>query len=568
MTVKGKQVAGQGIILLMVMVMGGVGIWNTMRTSQLAGELGSSTWGAVQLANAQNALWQLRFGIPQFILYTDKGARDKIVADEVRWYKEIDDNLAAFRKGRHSVEELAALTKLEKVFKQYKDARPRWFQLYGEWKLEEAAEWHQKTTMPYGGGTITGLSELIQLQQKTAEALEKDAIEQTAMLEIVLVVLVILTVVLVLLVSFVTIRSIMGPLGKAVSLANRVAAGDLTVQIEVDSDDEFGKLLGALKTMDENLERMVADIRSGAESIRSSAEEVASGNASLSQRTEEQAATLEETASSMEQLTSAVRENTQSAHNANALAKDANQVAARGGAVVNTVVATMNEIQGSSKKIADIIGVIDGIAFQTNILALNAAVEAARAGEQGRGFAVVASEVRSLAQRSADAAKEIKALIGASVKKVETGTRQVEDAGKTMGEIVASVEKVTAIIDHISSASREQANGIEQVNKAIGQMDQVVQQNAAVVEQAAAAAESMQGNAQQLYHAVSLFKLSGTAPAQADVRRHAQPSVPSPASAAPRLAPSRKDIALPDTRGDARTGPRQSKADDGEWKEF
>ena len=525
MTVKGKQVAGQGIILLMVMVMGGAGIWNTMRTAQLAGELGASTWGAVQLANAQNALWQLRFGIPQFILYTDKGARDKIVADEVRWYKEIDDNLAAFRKGRRSAEELAALTKLENVFKQYKDARPRWFQLYGEWKLEEAAEWHQKTTMPYGAGTVSGLSELIQLQQKTAEALQKDAIEQTAMLEIVLVVLVILTVVLVLLVSFVTIRSIMGPLGKAVSLANRVAAGDLTVQIEVDSDDEFGKLLGALKTMGENLERMVADIRSGAESIRSSAEEVAAGNASLSQRTEEQAATLEETASSMEQLTSAVRENTQSAHNANALAKEANQVAARGGAVVGAVVTTMNEIQESSKKIGDIIGVIDSIAFQTNILALNAAVEAARAGEQGRGFAVVASEVRALAQRSADAAREIKALIGNSVKKVESGTRQVENAGKTMGEIVASVEKVTVIIDQITSASREQASGIEQVNQAVGQMDQVVQQNAAVVEQAAAAAELMQGNAQQLYQAVSVFKLNRIAPAQATA--HAQSTAPS-----------------------------------------
>jgi methyl-accepting chemotaxis protein len=216
----------------------------------------------------------------------------------------------------------------------------------------------------------------------------------------------------------------------------------------------------------------------------------------------------------MEELTSAVRENTQSAGDASVLAKQANQVAARGGEVVSAVVDTMNEIRDSSKKIGDIIGVIDGIAFQTNILALNAAVEAARAGEQGRGFAVVAAEVRSLAQRSAAAAKEIKALIGDSVQKVETGTRQVQEAGKTMSEIVTAVEKVTANIDQISSASREQADGIEQVNRAISQMDQVVQQNAAVVEQAAAAAESVQANAQVLVQSVSVFKLNDAAPVQ------------------------------------------------------
>jgi methyl-accepting chemotaxis protein len=557
MTVKSKLVTGLGIILLMVITMGGAGIWNTMRSLQLIEELGASSRGAVQLANAQNALWQLRYGFPQFMLYNDKEARDKIVADEAKWYKEIDDNLAAFKKGRHSAEELAALKKLEDVFKQYKDARPRWFQLYGEWKLEEAAEWHAKTTTPYGAGTVAGLSELIQLQQKTAESLEKDAIKQAATLIIVLVVLVVLTIVLVLLVSYFTIRSISAPLSRALALANQVAAGDLTAQIEVNSSDEFGKLLGALKAMNENLTRMVQDIRGGAESIRTAAEEVASGNANLSQRTEEQASTLEETASSMEELTAAVRENTQGANNANALANEANQVAAQGGTVVGAVVTTMNEIQESSKKIGDIIGVIDSIAFQTNILALNAAVEAARAGEQGRGFAVVATEVRALAQRSADAAKEIKILIGNSVQKVETGTRQVEDAGKTMSEIVASVEKVTAIINQISSASREQSSGIEQVNQAIGQMDQVVQQNAAVVEQAAAAAESMQANAQLLYQAVSVFKLDGMTPAKpaASDRPQAQ-------------APARQNIALPQATKNIKSIGAQPEAREGEWKEF
>jgi methyl-accepting chemotaxis protein len=326
-------------------------------------------------------------------------------------------------------------------------------------------------------------------------------------------------------------RSITRPLNTGLAFANQVAAGDLTATIEVTSNDEFGRLLGALKAMNENLTRMVSGIRLSAESIHKAAEEVASGNTDLSQRTEEQASTLEETAASMEELTSAVTENTQSAGNANVLAKQANQVAARGGEVVSAVVTTMNEIRQSSKKIGDIIGVIDGIAFQTNILALNAAVEAARAGEQGRGFAVVAAEVRSLAQRSAGAAKEIKALIGDSVQKVDTGTQQVEDAGKTMSEIVASVEKVTANIDQISSASREQASGIGQVNSAVSQMDQVVQKNAAVVLQAAAAAELMQANAQELVQLVSVFKLGDAAPAEASASEHTHR-----AQRAPRLA--------------------------------
>jgi methyl-accepting chemotaxis protein len=335
-------------------------------------------------------------------------------------------------------------------------------------------------------------------------------------------------------------RSITRPLNAGLMVANQVAAGDLTAKIAVTSDDEFGELLGALKTMNGNLTRMVHDIRGSARSIHAAAREVASGNADLSHRSEEQASTLEETAASMEQLTTAVHENTHSASDASTLAQQANQVAARGGDAVGAVVATMNDIRASSKRIGDIIGVIDGIAFQTNILALNAAVEAARAGEQGRGFAVVASEVRSLAQRSAEAAREIKALIGESVKKVETGTLQVEAAGETMGEIVSSVDKVTANIDQISSASREQAAGLEQVNRAISQMDQVVQQNATVVAQAAVAAESMQAYARQLVESVSAFRLEDTPP---DASPIAEPTR-APASRAARLrGPGR--IALP-----------------------
>ena len=314
-------------------------------------------------------------------------------------------------------------------------------------------------------------------------------------------------------------RGLGGDLSYAIAATREIARGDLSVDVQISGKDD-SSLLHALQAMNTQLTGMVGDIRSGAESIRNAAEEVAAGNNNLSQRTEEQAATLQETAASMEALTATVRENTQSASNASALAREANTVAAQGGAVVGAVVVTMNEIQESSKKIGDIISVIDSIAFQTNILALNAAVEAARAGDQGRGFAVVASEVRALAQRSAQAAKEIKTLINLSVEKVAAGTRQVESAGNTMSGVVASVEKVALIVEEISSASREQASGIEQVNKAVSEMDQVVQQNAAVVEQAAAAAESMQESAQQLFQAVSVFKLGGIA-GNADVARPA-----------------------------------------------
>ena len=345
-----------------------------------------------------------------------------------------------------------------------------------------------------------------------------------------------------------------GDLSYAIAATRRIAMGDLSAAVELKSGGETS-LLYALKAMTEQLTRMVYDIRSSAESIRNAAEEVAAGNNNLSQRTEEQASTLEETASSMEELTSAVRENTNGAQSANELAKQANQVAVQGGEAVNAVVVTMNEIQHSSKKIGDIISVIDGIAFQTNILALNAAVEAARAGEQGRGFAVVAAEVRSLAQRSADAAKEIKVLISNSVKKVETGTRQVEDAGKTMNEIVASVEKVTAIINQISVASREQASGIEQVNNAVSQMDQVVQQNAAVVEQAAAAAESLHQNALQLHQSVSVFKLNDMAQTQPESRRREQREPTVLSGSTPIVTQPRRG-ALPKTTGNA------------DWKEF
>ena len=308
-------------------------------------------------------------------------------------------------------------------------------------------------------------------------------------------------------VAFLATRSITGPLNEAVDIARRVADGDLTSVIVASGTDETGQMMEALRHMNASLIKIVAEVRAGTESISSASGEIAAGNLDLSSRTEQQAASLGQTSGSMRELTSTVQQNADNARQANQLAAQASEVAVRGGSVVSHVIDTMGSITASSKKIVDIIGVIDGIAFQTNILALNAAVEAARAGEQGRGFAVVASEVRNLAQRSAAAAKEIKTLIGDSVDKVREGSTLVEQAGVTMKEVVASVRRVTDIMGEITSASQEQSAGIAKVNHTILEMDETTQQNAALVEEAAAAAASMQDQAASLARVVSVFKL-------------------------------------------------------------
>ncbi|MCP1575108.1 methyl-accepting chemotaxis protein [Herbaspirillum rubrisubalbicans] len=302
-------------------------------------------------------------------------------------------------------------------------------------------------------------------------------------------------------------RAVSRPLNEAVSVAERVAQGDLTVQINTASKDETGMLMHSLRSMNDSLHKIVSEVRYGTDAITTASQEIASGNLDLSSRTEQQAGSLEETASAMEELTATVKQNADNARQANQLAASASDIASQGGEVVSQVVQTMEGITESSSRIADIITVIDGIAFQTNILALNAAVEAARAGEQGRGFAVVASEVRSLAQRSASAAKEIKQLIDDSVQKVGVGSELVERAGATMSEVVASVKRVTDVVAEISAASSEQSTGIEEINRAVTQMDEVTQQNAALVEQAAAAAQSLQDQAGRLSQVVSVFKI-------------------------------------------------------------
>ena len=379
-------------------------------------------------------------------------------------------------------------------------------------KRDEAMAVLLQDVAPASAQWQAALGEMIAHQEENNNAAEDEAARDYKLARIELLGLGALALLLGAAIAWRATRSITVPLRVAVEVAKTVATGDLSSQIEVNSTDETGELLAALKTMNTSLQDIVGKVRSGTDVITAASTQIANGNLDLSTRTEQQASSLEETAASMEELTSTVRQNSEHARQANTLASSASDVAARGGAVVAQVVSTMSSIHSSSRRIVDIIGVIDGIAFQTNILALNAAVEAARAGEQGRGFAVVASEVRTLAQRSASAAKEIKSLIDDSVAQVALGSTLVENAGSTMDEVVASVKRVSDIMAEMSSAGHEQDVGINQINEAVMAMDSVTQQNAALVEEAAAAAASMQDQAEQLSGVVSAFKL-GARPA-------------------------------------------------------
>ncbi|MCC7600798.1 MCP four helix bundle domain-containing protein [Janthinobacterium sp. FW305-129] len=458
--------------------------------------------------------------------------------------------------------ETALMAELDAALKSGAPLNNKVIELRNAGQTEEAIAFLTQQAAPSLKIVLGALDSLVAYEAQQAAQAATDAETLSASARAYMIILGSVAVLLGAFVAWIITRSITRPINAAVGVAETVASGDLSSHIVVDSSDETGRLLGALKAMNTSLLGVVAQVRHGTDAISTASSEIAAGNLDLSSRTEEQASSLEETASAMEELTSTVKQNADNARQANQLAKSASEVAVRGGSIVSQVVDTMGTINESSKKIVDIIGVIDGIAFQTNILALNAAVEAARAGEQGRGFAVVATEVRNLAHRSASAAKEIKELIAASVANVDTGSRLVNEAGQTMGDIVDSIVRVTDIMGEITSATHEQTIGIEQINMAIAQMDEVTQQNAALVEEAAAASQSMQEQAGELAHVVGFFKTGNHVASAAKPNPvRAAPAAAKIAPPAARPAPARKAVAAAPAR-------RSNAAAESEWEEF
>ena len=523
---------GFAVILLFSLVITGISVWRlhdvatatrTMMEQPLAKERYISDWYSKIDSGIRRTTAIVRSSDTSLGPYFAEEAKQSSVVSG-----ELQKKIEALISGPQETELFRQVSEMRKV---YLDAREQVSKLKAAGQTEEAEKAFQAVFVPGSTKYQKVIMNMLEHQRASidATAREIDAVAKTS--RNLLLALAALALAFGVVCAWVLTMGIVRPLRTAVAIARKVADGDLTAQIDVSAKDETGQLLLALKDMNTSLLNIVGEVRSGTDSIATSSTQIAAGNQDLSSRTEEQAGSLEETASSMEELTSTVKQNADNARQANQLAASAAQVAVKGGAVVAQVVGTMQSINTSSNKIVDIISVIDGIAFQTNILALNAAVEAARAGEQGRGFAVVASEVRNLAQRSASAAKEIKTLIGASVEQVNAGSMLVAQAGSTMNDIVDSVQRVSDIITEITAASSEQSVGIDEINRAIGQMDAVTQQNAALVEESAAAAESMQHQAHNLAQVVSVFKLNGQQASVSGLKGMQRPAAKTPQDA-------------------------------------
>lgn len=506
-----RLIMGFGLVLLLMAALVIVGTVRLTSIDEAATGMVEKEWVKADAANTINVLTRANARRNMELLLLTDPAR----LAEAR--KDIESNKKAITEQLEVLDKLVYTPGGKAILARIKEERARYVasftkvgQLGAQEQLDEARKTMMGETLPLLDKLQESVKELAELQ-KTLTADRAGHIRQDIdFTRNLLLALGLAATAIGLGWSWRVARSITRPLKEAVDVAQRVARGDLSGRIEITGKDEAGQLLLALKDMNDALANIVGEVRGGAENIASASHQIASGNTDLAARTEEQAGSLQETASSMEELTSTVKQNAGNAQQANQLAQAASDVAVKGGAVVSEVVQTMGSINESAKRIAEIIGVIDGIAFQTNILALNAAVEAARAGEQGRGFAVVASEVRNLAQRSAAAAKEIKALIDSSVAKVDAGSRLVDQAGMTMQEVVQAIHQVTDIMADITAASLEQTAGIEQVRLAVVQMDQVTQQNASLVEEAAAASESLSEQADTLAQAVKVFRLHGT----------------------------------------------------------
>ena len=508
--------AAFAFMLLLVTIVSGIGVWR-MQASQamtdniidvrLKNERAISEWNKAIALNGVRTMAAAKTTDPAVARYFEEDmAKTSAVVNTLQ------------EAIRSNVTEASGIELFKVILQkraQYRDARAVALEQKAKGNLQAATQFFDRDMPGLQGAYLESVDKLLAYQQ---ELINSDSARLDSNNEFgrnLLIGVAILAVLTGLALALLITRSITNPLQRALRLAQTVSSRDLTSSVEIEGKDETSKLLHALKQMNDSLTSVVLDVRSGANSIATASSQIAAGNLDLSSRTEEQASSLAETAATMEQLTTTVKQNADNAQQACTLAETAAQVAVKGGDVVAQVVQTMGAITSSSRKVAEIIGVIDSIAFQTNILALNAAVEAARAGEQGRGFAVVASEVRSLAQRSASAAKEIKGLIDASVSTTEAGNTLAAQAGATMTETVASIKRVTDIMAEITSASHEQSVGIDEVNKAVGQMDQVTQQNAALVEEAAAASASLQEQASSLAGVVATFKLTAQASAVA-----------------------------------------------------
>ncbi|MDA8446181.1 methyl-accepting chemotaxis protein [Paracidovorax valerianellae] len=504
-----------GVLILFIVTMLGVGTWKlqsvaeetaSMMALPLTKERLISDWYRTIFSNVRRHSVVARS--------TDSTLAQQFAADNAAASKMSSEQQSQLSKLISSPQEQALFDKTGEERKRFVTARDAIYKAKAEGRSEDAERILNADFTPAGEQYLQALQALLDFQRaqinESSEAVQANY--QSGRLQ--LIVLGALATVIALTLAVAITRSITHPLHDAVTMAKTVATGDLTITSGSTAQDETGQLLRTLNAMGEQLRATVGQVRHGAEGIAVASSEIARGNLDLSSRTEEQASALQQTAASMEQMTATVRQNADNARTANQLAQATSDKAVRGGEVVSNVVSTMGEIHAASRKIVDIIGVIDGIAFQTNILALNAAVEAARAGEQGRGFAVVASEVRMLAQRSAEAAREIKGLIDDSVQRVDSGNKLVEQAGEAMREVVDGVRRVTDLVGEISVASQEQTTGLEQVNQAISQMDTVTQQNAALVEEAAAATGSLESQTAQLVRAVAVFRVGNAQAAQ------------------------------------------------------
>ena len=557
---------GFAVILLFSMLITGISVWRlhdvatatrNMMELPLAKERYISDWYAKIDSGVRRTTAIARSSDTSLGAYfAEEAKQSSVVSGELQ--KKIEALIS-------SPEEKELFRLVSEQRKVYLDSRAQVSKLKADGQEAEAEQAFQGVFVPGSTKYLKVVNDMLQHQRASIDATAREIDDVASTSRNLLLTLAVLALGFGVVCAWLLTMGIVRPLRTAVDIARKVADGDLTAQIDASAKDETGQLLQALKDMNTSLLNIVSEVRTGTDSIATSSTEIAAGNQDLSSRTEEQAGSLEETASSMEELTSTVKQNADNARQANQLAASAAQVAVKGGEVVAQVVGTMQSINASSNKIVDIISVIDGIAFQTNILALNAAVEAARAGEQGRGFAVVATEVRNLAHRSASAAKEIKELIAASVANVDTGSRLVNEAGQTMGDIVDSIVRVTDIMGEITSATHEQTIGIEQINMAIAQMDEVTQQNAALVEEAAAASQSMQEQAGELAHVVGFFKTGNhvaTVSKLSPVRATPKAATIARPAARPTPAPAARQavVAAPARRGNAGA--------DSEWEEF